>query len=534
MMAQQLGQVAVGSIVKINENGSPVNYIVVHQGLPSSMYDTSCNGTWVLRQDNAELRVWNIEISNVLESSDIHSYLNNTWINRYDDYIHNVIKQVKIPYRQNGGSGGTDLSGANGLNCKIFLLSGREVGWDSDDDRYFPNDGAKLDYFLAGSSSSADQRRVATLDGRAEFWWLRSPYTGNITEVWYVDKEGIENRHAPDNTYGVRPAFVLPSTLFVLDDGTISIGFPTLTVPEMGMQGNPLAVSWTAVDFADGYILERKSDTDSDWVQVYSGANTSFSETAGTWVSVQYRVKAGVSGTYGGYTTSAEIPVVSASAVVISGSDGDLGTLTNDVIYTVSSDGTNPLTVVETINGMERTFTATNGAANRIHIFDLPTGSGTITIKATVTASGALVSATRNWTYTKTPMTFSDGGGMATLSQEGKTIFPKTLAEAVRMPGGMTLDRFIAAMVITLTTSGWTQSGGVYTQTVDCPIVWPYAPIVIVEPDLTTEDQRADDAVLTAWQSGPGAKGMKQGDGEITFYSASQPTMNIPVRVGVI
>lgn len=305
-------------------------------------------------------------------------------------------------------------------------------------------------------------------------------------------------------------------------------------MPQLAMQGNQITVFWSASDGADSYILERKADMDSDWVQVYSGANTSFEETVGAWTSVQYRVKAGVSGTYGDYTTSAEIPVVSASAVVISGSDGDLGTLTNDVIYTVSSDGTNPLTVVETINGMERTFTATNGVANRIHIFDLPTGSGTITIKATVTASGALVSATRNWTYTKTPMTFSDGGGMATLSQEGKTIFPKTLAEAVRMPGGVTLDRFIAATVITLTAAAWTQSGGVYTQTVDCPIVWPYAPIVIVEPDLTTEDQSADDAVLAAWQSGPGAKGMKQGDGEITFYSASQPTMNIPVRVGVI
>ena len=50
-MAKLLGQVAVGSIVKLNENGSPTNYIVVNQGIPgnSPLYDASCNGTWLLR-----------------------------------------------------------------------------------------------------------------------------------------------------------------------------------------------------------------------------------------------------------------------------------------------------------------------------------------------------------------------------------------------------------------------------------------------------------------------------------------------------
>ena len=43
-MAQRLGNVAVGGIVKLKENGSPKNYIVVHQGLPGAMYDASCNG----------------------------------------------------------------------------------------------------------------------------------------------------------------------------------------------------------------------------------------------------------------------------------------------------------------------------------------------------------------------------------------------------------------------------------------------------------------------------------------------------------
>lgn len=204
------GDIDVGATVKINENGQAVDYLVVHQGLPSDIYDASCDGTWLLRQDIAENRVWDSGNSNVLESSDIHSYLNNTWINRYDTDIRNAIKQVKIPYRQNGGSGGTDRSGANGLSCKIFLLSGRELGWDSSDNQYFPNDGAKLSYFLDGTSSSANQKRVATLNGSATSWWLRSQHTDHEVYVRRCNYDGDGDNWFANGTYGVRPCIILP------------------------------------------------------------------------------------------------------------------------------------------------------------------------------------------------------------------------------------------------------------------------------------------------------------------------------------
>lgn len=227
-----------------------------------------------------------------------------------------------------------------------------------------------------------------------------------------------------------------------------------LDMPIQAMQGNQIAVSWSAVDGADGYILERKANTDADWTQVYSGANTSFEETVGTWTSVQYRVKAGVSGTYGDYTTSASVPVVSASAVVISGTDGDLGTLVNDVTYTVSSDGSTELTVVETINGTEtRTFTAVNGATNKIPVVDLPTGYGTISITASTNPGSGVVSVERNWTYSKEAITFPNAGGVADLIQNGQTIWAKTIAEAVRTPSiwggnlGLALQKLMGAVL---------------------------------------------------------------------------------------
>lgn len=204
------GDIDVGATVKINENGQQVEHIVVHQGLPSDIYDASCEGTWCLRKDIAENRVWDSGNSNVLETSDIQAYLNGDWMNRYDPDVTEAIKQVKIPYRQGGGTGGTDQSGANGLSCKIFLLSGKEVGWDSSDNQYFPNDGAKLSYFLDGNGSSANQKRVATLNGSATFWWLRSPYAGHTNVVWGVYSNGGCDYWGANISCGVRPTLILP------------------------------------------------------------------------------------------------------------------------------------------------------------------------------------------------------------------------------------------------------------------------------------------------------------------------------------
>ena len=325
MASVALGTKSVGSIVKLKENGAAVNYIVVHQGKPSSSYDSSCDGTWLLRQDIAENRAWDSGNSNVLESSDIHSYLNNTWINRYDTDIRNAIKQVKIPYRQNGGSGGTDRNGANGLSCKIFLLSGKEAGWDSSDNQYFPNDGAKLSYFLDGTGSSANQKRVATLNGSAAVWWLRSPGADDASGVWVVLSGGGCSLWNANNSCGVRPALVLPSTLLVSDDGSITTNTaPTtpssITIPSSISGGSTITVSWGASTDAEGnlegYIVEKSIGGGSEWSQIYQGSALSTTNTVAFGTpTVMYRVKAYDSeGLESGYKTSNQVTVINNTA----------------------------------------------------------------------------------------------------------------------------------------------------------------------------------------------------------------------------
>ena len=216
-----ISSLAVGSIVKVNENGSPVNYMIVQQGNPDiSAYDASCDGTWLLRQDCAENRQWNSTNNNAYANSTIHSYLNDTWINEYDSGTQGVIKQIKIPY-VNGAGDSPIASGANGLSCKIFLLSGYEVGFRQNDDEYFPQDGVKLSYFETGTGTTADNKRIAKLNGSATHWWLRSPYTNLTNVTWFVGSDGDYYYGGGSSSYGIRPCFIIPSTTFVDSNNNI-------------------------------------------------------------------------------------------------------------------------------------------------------------------------------------------------------------------------------------------------------------------------------------------------------------------------
>lgn len=233
-----LGDKAVGSVVKIAENGVATNYIVVHKGKPSSLYDNSCDGVWLLREKTHSKRGWHGTSSsnsvNDYENSDIEAWLNGDFLNTIDEKIRAAIKTVKIPYQKGSGTSKTVQSGASGLSCKAFLLSGYEVGFTQSDSEYLPIDGAKLSYF-SDNNSRIGKDSTNTAVG----WWLRSPRTNNATSVFYVSAGGSCNGSGScSSAVAVRPAFVLPSSLLVGEDGTVSTNtLPTITSDKTGDLG---------------------------------------------------------------------------------------------------------------------------------------------------------------------------------------------------------------------------------------------------------------------------------------------------------
>lgn len=259
-MATRLGDMAVGSTVKIKVNGTAKNFIIVHQGKPSSIYDDSCDGTWVLTKDIYPTSTFGN--NNSYKDSRIHSYLNSTFYDLIDSDIRAVIKQVKIPYWYGTGSGGSLATGSNGLSTKVFLLSCYEIG--ARNSYNVPDDGAELDYFESGD-------RVAyNSSGVAAAWGLRSPQTSNTYNVWFVNSDGSSNVQNSGNSNGVRPAFVLPSLLAVLNNGTVLANFaPEVTSDagasgtELGEKNAPFTVGYTVTD-KDGDLMTVTEKLDGE------------------------------------------------------------------------------------------------------------------------------------------------------------------------------------------------------------------------------------------------------------------------------
>lgn len=318
-----LSSKAIGSTIKLKVNGSARNFIVVHQGKPSSVYDDSCNGTWLLMQDIYENRAWHSSNTNDYANSTIHSYLNSTFLNLFESNIKNAIKQVKLPYRKGSGTSTTVTSGSNGLSAKIFLLSATETSFDFS---YMPSgEGAELAYFKGCADNSSDSKRVAYLNGSATGWWLRSPYCYGFNSALYVLSNGGWNRNYCSGSYGVRPALILPSTLLVSDDGTVSTNTApstpgSISVPSSIMGGTNISISWAKSSDAesnlDGYKVERSTNGGSSWSQIYQGTATSTTNNVafGT-TSVMYRVKAyDTEGLESGWRTSSQVTVVNNNA----------------------------------------------------------------------------------------------------------------------------------------------------------------------------------------------------------------------------
>ena len=212
----QISTLEVGTLVKMNISGTPWEWKIVHQGLPGSMYDSSCDGCWLLLENIHSKRIWD-STNNDYQNSDIQAWLQSDFFSMLDSGIQSQIKQVKIPY-VNGTNGSPVVSGANGLSCKIFLLGGYEVGFD--DYSMYPEDGTKLDYFELGSNSSSDNRRLAYYNGDPTAWALRSVHVlaGDNISISAVVDNGGSGYWIVSYDCGIRPALILPSTALVDDD----------------------------------------------------------------------------------------------------------------------------------------------------------------------------------------------------------------------------------------------------------------------------------------------------------------------------
>ena len=216
-----INELSVGDIVKVKESGTDVDYIIVQQGNPdATMYDASCDGTWLLRKDVYGEQVWKADRPyNSYELSDVNTWLQNSFSKIVN--VDSIVKTVKIPYQEGYGDPKVSTTssskyGADGLSCKYFLLAVIEVGFTTANP--FPN-GAKLDYF--DQTNGASTRRIAYYNGSAHGWYLRSVAGGSNNVCNNVYTDGSGTGFTVYNSGGVRPAFIIPSNTLIDSSGNI-------------------------------------------------------------------------------------------------------------------------------------------------------------------------------------------------------------------------------------------------------------------------------------------------------------------------
>lgn len=198
-----ISEFAEGSIVKINENGNPVEFYVAKHD-----YENSLNGmgrTLVVRKDCYDNRQWHSSKVNAYASSAIDSWLNGTYKNLLDADIRVVIGTTKIKYIP--GNGNTTVGT---LERAIFLLSGTELGVSAS---WFNVEGTALEI--------ASSLQIAYMNGSAVVQWTRSPVTNITSNAVCLDTNGGVNRYYCTSTYGSRPAFTLPANTKISDDGMV-------------------------------------------------------------------------------------------------------------------------------------------------------------------------------------------------------------------------------------------------------------------------------------------------------------------------
>ena len=327
MASVRLDTKNVGDIIKIKENSTAVDFIVVHKGAPSTAYYGMDGGVIVLRKDIHSNGVYDSS-NNDYANSDVHSWCNNTYLNTIQEDVRSQIMTVRIPYRR-GTSGSSVSTGANGLQCRAFLLSTKEV--DSSES-YSPNEGAVFSYFKGGGNS----RRIANLNGSPNYWWLRSPITNGSDYSWQVSSYGNVHNDLSgvDNSYGRRPAFVLPGSLYVDDSGNVVTNeVPTapgaITAdPVVGGGTTTITLASAATD-PDGSVVNYQYEhkIDGSAYEVFSTVNalTTQEEIDADWGTVQYRACAidnqGATGPY----VESSVYQVNSGYIMIGGPSSNMG-----------------------------------------------------------------------------------------------------------------------------------------------------------------------------------------------------------------
>ena len=274
-MLTALKNKSIGSIIKIKIKDDDTatyydtDFILTNLGAPNSSYKNA-NGAWLTQKN-----IYNDEVQFSDKSNQAYA---NSHLNVFCEHYLRLIDSKLQPYILTPTlpiAAGVSIS-ATTITKKVFLLSITETGAAT-----LSNDGSKLSYFSNNNS------RIAYYGDSPKVWWTRSPRSVYSDYVYCVDTNGGQGHYPASNSYGVRPTFIVDSSLLVDDDGYIHFPSPMIS-SSLGTSGTDLGekkdvfnVTYSVSDPSGNNltIIERIDNIDiKTRTNISSGSSLTFSK----------------------------------------------------------------------------------------------------------------------------------------------------------------------------------------------------------------------------------------------------------------
>lgn len=277
-MLTALKDKSIGSIIKIQIRDpdtatySYTDFILTNLGAPDSSYKNA-NGAWLTQKAIYGEESFNRNNNQAYANSvfcDTKYHFEESYLSNVDSKIQPYILTPTLPI-----AAGASIS-ATTITKKVFLLSMTETGATT-----LSNDGSKLSYFSNNNS------RIAYYGNDATIWWTRSPYSNGSSSVYCVFTGGGQSYNTASFSGGVRPTFIIDSSLLVDENGYIYLSRSPVISSSLGVSGTDLGekkdifdVNYSVSDpDGDTLTVTEKIDniTVSTRTNVSSGSSLTFS-----------------------------------------------------------------------------------------------------------------------------------------------------------------------------------------------------------------------------------------------------------------
>lgn len=209
-LATPLAELPEGSIIKLNEDDTPVEFYVAKHD-----YESDLNGagrTLLVRKDCYASRSLAYNHSNYFPDTLAHDVLNGTYKVKLDSAVRIAMGTTSFKTVQTYTTTGTSSTSVHGkmniVSAAVFTLSKTEI---NNSLNYNLSEGTQLPI--------SDTLKIAFFDGKAVNWLTRSSFSMN--SIFVITPDGSVSNvyyHQDSNNYYMRPVFTLPETMEVDGD----------------------------------------------------------------------------------------------------------------------------------------------------------------------------------------------------------------------------------------------------------------------------------------------------------------------------